>query len=92
MGLVLAFPIASRMSTMKIDASKILKIERIPGTRLAKRIFCIECNEKIFEVSDDPTQAEVDREQLGAAAHLEFRHGLEVTTVKCDDPGCLGNH
>lgn len=77
---------------MQIDLSKVLRIETIPGTKLAKRIFCIQCNEKIFEVDDNPTQADLEREQLGMSAHFEFCHGLTTVRVPCDDPKCLGDH
>lgn len=66
-----------------------LKIELIPGTRFAKRIVCTLCNEQIFSVTDHPTQAEMDIEATGVGAHMEFRHGLTLTLVKCDDPKCL---
>jgi len=67
-------------------------VELIPGTNFAKRITCKLCGELVFEVSDRPTEAEVNVQIAGFHAHLEFRHNLAMERVACSDPKCQGDH
>lgn len=75
-----------------MNAQDIFNIEVWPGTKYAKKITCKLCGEKIYEVGDNPSQAELDCEAVGVGAHLEFRHNMTLTVVKCDDPQCLWDH
>lgn len=75
-----------------MNAQDILDVELMPGTKFVKRILCKLCGERVFEVSDNPSLAEIDIERAGVAAHMEFRHGLALSTVKCSDQKCLGDH
>lgn len=75
-----------------MDYNKVLQVEHFPGSQLIKAATCKLCGEQVFKVGAYPTKAEVGVEMTGLNAHLELRHGLEVTVVICDDPRCLEGH
>jgi hypothetical protein len=75
-----------------INIADLLQVEYYPGSEIVKKLTCTACKETVFSISDHPTQAELDRESVGFQAHLELRHGLAVTKVKCSDQKCLKCH
>ncbi len=75
-----------------MNRSDIIDVEYIPGTVFVKKAICKLCGEKVFEVPNDSTLAQVAIEAKGLAAHLEFRHNLMITFMKCSDPSCLKSH
>lgn len=58
-------------------------VDLIPGTRFMKRLVCRLCGQRVYEVSEKPSEAEVNREVVGLRAHFEFSHGLAIEFYKC---------
>jgi hypothetical protein len=68
----------------------ILEAETIRGTRFLKKASCKLCGQKVFEVGEHPSQAELDRESIGLKAHFDIAHGIIVILESCSDRHCTG--
>jgi hypothetical protein len=70
----------------------LLDAECLSGTQFIKTAYCKLCGQKVFGVSDRPTEAEVRLETFGLRSHFEIAHGISLGFRDCSDPGCADPH
>jgi hypothetical protein len=80
------------MKHVKNSLFEITKVEFVPGTNFARKIICKLCGDLVYEIRENPRDAELAIEVIRMTLHMELQHNVFVITDDCTDPKCGKKH
>ena len=80
------------MKHIKNPLLGITEVEFVPGTNFARKIVCKLCGDIIYEINENPRDAELAIEVVRMTLHMQLQHSIFVISVDCRDPKCGKKH